>query len=450
MRHPTVDKEFYSTLIRLAIPIALQNLIGLGMNLIDTVMLGSLGEKQISASALANQPYFIFTLFIFGLCSGACVLTAQYWGKKDIETISRIVAFAIRASVLCSIVFAALVLIVPEAVISIYTEDAEVIKYGAQFLRIIGFSYVISAISLTYLDLQRSVENVKLPLMINFTSFVVNAFLNWVLIYGKFGLPAMGIRGSATATLSARILELAMALIYAAKFDKVLKFRLSYFISTDKQLVRNFLHYSLPVVANETLWGVGISIESVIIGHISSQMVAANSIAGVVQRLGMVLIFGIANASAVIVGKQIGSDNQEKARLYARKLLTVGVVAGVVSSVLLLLIRDPMVGIYNVDPVTKGLACVMINVYAVVIVFQSFNTVNIVGILRGGGDTRFAMVIDLTTLWCIALPLGALSGLVFRLPVAVFFTLMLGDEPSKFLIGIWRFKTGKWLQNVTR
>ena len=450
MRHPTVDKEFYSTLVRLAIPIALQNLIGLGMNLIDTVMLGSLGEKQISASALANQPYFFFTLFIFGLCSGACVLTAQYWGKKDIETISRIVAFAIRASVLCSIVFAALVLIVPEAVISIYTEDAEVIKYGAQFLRIIGFSYVISAISLTYLYLQRSVENVKLPLMINFTSFVVNAFLNWVLIYGKFGLPAMGIRGSATATLSARILELAMALIYAAKFDKVLKFRLSYFISTDKQLVRNFLHYSLPVVANETLWGVGISIESVIIGHISSQMVAANSIAGVVQRLGMVLIFGIANASAVIVGKQIGSDNQEKARLYARKLLTVGVVAGVVSSVLLLLIRDPMVGIYNVDPVTKGLACVMINVYAVVIVFQSFNTVNIVGILRGGGDTRFAMVIDLTTLWCIALPLGALSGLVFRLPVAVFFTLMLGDEPSKFLIGIWRFKTGKWLQNVTR
>lgn len=450
MRHPTVDKEFYSTLVRLAIPIALQNLIGLGMNLIDTVMLGSLGEKQISASALANQPYFIFTLFIFGLCSGACVLTAQYWGKKDIETISRIVAFAIRASVLCSIVFAALVLIVPEVVISIYTEDAEVIKYGAQFLRIIGFSYVISAISLTYLYLQRSVENVKLPLMINFTSFVVNAFLNWVLIYGKFGLPAMGIRGSATATLSARILELAMALIYAAKFDKVLKFRLSYFISTDKQLVRDFLHYSLPVVANETLWGVGISIESVIIGHISSQMVAANSIAGVVQRLGMVLIFGIANASAVIVGKQIGSDNQEKARLYARKLLTVGVVAGVVSSVLLLLIRDPMVGIYNVDPVTKGLACVMINVYAVVIVFQSFNTVNIVGILRGGGDTRFAMVIDLTTLWCIALPLGALSGLVFRLPVAVFFTLMLGDEPSKFLIGIWRFKTGKWLQNVTR
>lgn len=450
MRHPTVDREFYSTLVRLAIPIALQNLIGLGMNLIDTVMLGSLGEKQISASALANQPYFIFTLFIFGLCSGACVLTAQYWGKKDIETISHIVAFAIRASVLCSIVFAALVLIVPEAVISIYTEDAEVIKYGAQFLRIIGFSYVISAISLTYLYLQRSVENVKLPLMINSTSFIVNAFLNWVLIYGKFGLPAMGIRGSATATLSARILELAMALIYAAKFDKVLKFKLSYFISTDKQLVRDFLHYSLPVVANETLWGVGISVESVIIGHISSQMVAANSIAGVVQRLGMVLIFGIANASAVIVGKQIGSDNQEKARLYARKLLTVGVVAGVVSSVLLLLIRDPMVGIYNVDPVTKGLACVMINVYAVVIVFQSFNTVNIVGILRGGGDTRFAMVIDLTTLWCIALPLGALSGLVFRLPVAVFFTLMLGDEPSKFLIGIWRFRTGKWLQNVTR
>jgi putative MATE family efflux protein len=450
MRRITLDKDFYSTLVRLAVPIALQNLIGLGMNLIDTVMLGSLGEKQISASALANQPYFIFTLFIFGLCSGACVLTAQYWGKKDIETISRIVAFAIKSSVIVSAVFTAVVLIFPEAVISIYTGDAEVIRYGAQFLRIIGFSYIISGISLTYLYLQRSVENVRLPLMINLTSFVVNAFLNWVLIYGNLGAPAMGIRGSATATLTARILELVMALVYALGFDKILKFKPSYFVSTDKQLVSDFLRYSLPVVANETLWGLGISIESVIIGHISSQMVAANSIAGVVQRLGMVVIFGIANAAAVIVGKQIGSDNQEKARIYARKLLRVSVALGAVSSLLLLIIRDPMVGIYNVDPVTKGLACTMINVYAIVIIFQAFNTVNIVGILRGGGDTRFAMIIDVASLWGVALPLGAISGLVFHLPVAIFFFLMLGDEPTKFLIGVWRFRTGKWLQNVTR
>jgi putative MATE family efflux protein len=450
MRIQLGEKSFYATLVRLAIPIALQNLISLGMNMMDTIMLGSLGEKQISASALANQPFFIFTLFMFGLCSGACVLTAQYWGKNDTETISRIVALAIKASLICSVIFASIVLIFPEQVISIYTEDREVVVLGAQFLRIIGFSYMVSAVSTTYLYLQRSVENVKLPLLINFTSFVVNTFLNWVLIYGNLGAPAMGIRGSATATLSARVLELAMALVYAASFDKKLHFRPSYFLRTDAQLVKDFLRYSAPVVANETLWSVGISLQSVVIGHLGSQQVAANSIAGVVQRLGMVLIFGIANAAAVIVGKQIGAGDEKRARDYAGRLLRASVALGLLSAGLLLLIRDPMVGIYSVDGVTKGYARMMINVYSVVIMFQAFNTVNIVGVLRGGGDTRFAMIIDLSALWCVALPLGSLAGLVFNWPLPVVFFLLVSDEPAKFLVGVWRFRTGKWLQNVTR
>ena len=283
------DKGFYKSLLVLTVPIALQNLIGLGMNLVDTIMLGSLGEKQISASSLANQPFFIFLLFIFGLCSGACVLTAQYWGKSDTETINKIMALAIKMSVLCSLLFSAAVLLFPEWIISLYTPDRDVIRMGASFLRIIGFSYMISSVSTTYLYVLRSVENVRLPLLINFTSFVVNAFLNWVLIYGKFGLPAMGIRGSATATLCARVLELTMALVYAYAFDRTLKLRFRYMVHTDMRLLRDFLRYSAPVVANETLWSIGVSLQSVVIGHLGSQQVAANSIAGVVQRLGTVV-----------------------------------------------------------------------------------------------------------------------------------------------------------------
>jgi putative MATE family efflux protein len=444
------DKGFYKSLALLTIPIALQNLIGLGMNLMDTVMLGSLGEKQISASSLANQPYFIFTLFMFGLCSGACVLTAQYWGKSDTETISKIMALAIKASVLCSIVFSAVVLIFPEFVISLYTSDKDVIRLGAQFLRIIGFSYLISAVSTTYLYVLRSVENVRLPLLINFTSFVVNTILNWILIYGKFGAPAMGIKGSATATLCARILELAMALTYAFAFDKTLKIRLRYILKTDMHLLRDFLRYSAPVVANETMWGIGISMQSVVIGHMGSQEVAANSIAGVVQRLGMVVIFGMANAAAVIVGKQIGAGNQQKAKKYARKMLVLSVIMGIVSAAFVLLIKDFMVGFYNVDETTKNYARQIIEVYAGIIMFQAFNTVNIVGILRGGGDTRFAMIADITTLWVFALPFGALAGLYFKWPLPLVFFLLTSDEAVKFLIGIWRFRTGNWLRNVTR
>ncbi|HEX3026852.1 MAG TPA: MATE family efflux transporter [Clostridia bacterium] len=444
------DKGFYKQLAMISIPIALQNLISFGMNMMDTVMLGSLGENQISASSLANQPFFVFTLFMFGLTSGACVLTAQYWGKGDTHTIGRILMLATKASVGCALFFSAVVILFPRPVMSIYTQDPAVIELGAQFLRIIGFSYVISAITTTYLFILRSVENVRLPLLINFISFVANTGLNWVLIYGKLGFAPMGIRGSAVATLSARILELIMTLVYAYFFDRQLSFRLGDLFKADFGLVRDFLHYSLPVVLNETIWGLGITLQSVIIGHMGSEEVAANSIASVVQRLASVVVFGMANAAAVIVGKQIGSGQKEKAAKCAKTILVLSMCFGVASSLLIFLISGPFLSIYHVSETTRIFAMEIMQVFMVTVIFNAFNSVNIVGVLRGGGDTRFAMIIDTGALWLLALPLGALAGLYFKLPLRVVFFLMLIDEPTKFLIGIARFKSGKWLRNVTR
>ena len=444
------DRDFYKTLVVLAIPITLQNLIGLGVNLMDTVMLGSLGDDNISASALANQPYFVFTLFMFGLCSGACVLTAQYWGKGDTDAIRRILTLAVRASVICSLFFSAAVLLFPDSVMSLYTEDADVIRLGSQFLRIIGFSYIVSAISTTYLYVLRSVENVRLPLLINLTSFVLNTILNWILIYGKFGLPAMGIRGSATGTLCARIVELILAMIYAHAFDRRLRFRLPCIFYGRTGFLRDFLRYSLPVVVNETLWGTGVTMQSVVIGHIGSMEVAANSIAGVVQRLGSVAVFGVANAAAVIIGKQIGAGDERKASHYARMLLMVSLILGFCSAGFVFAIRGPAVAFYGVSAATKEYARQIIGVYAVIMMFMAFNSVNIVGVLRGGGDTRFAMAIDVGCMWLVALPLGAAAGLIWHLPLPVVFFLLSTDEPVKFLIGLARFRTGRWLRNVTR
>lgn len=444
------EKAFYKQLLTISVPIALQNLISFGMSMMDTVMLGSLGEKQISASSIANQPYFIFTVFLFGLASGASVLTAQYWGKKDTAAISRVLAISLRASVIFSLVFGFVVLIFPEFVMSLYTPDAEVIKLGAQFLRIIGFSYILSAISTTYLYILRSVENVKLPLTINFTSFVVNVILNWVLIFGKFGIPAMGIRGSATATLTARSVELVLALIYAFRFDKKLKIKLSTFLSIDKLLLKDFIHYSTPVVVNETLWATGASLQSVIVGHISSQVVAANSIAGVVQRLAMVAIMGVANFSAIAVGKQIGAGNAKKAKAYASTMLILSVIIGAVSSAFILSIRGPFLSIYSVDALTKSYSSSIMAVYAISTFFACINYTIIIGVLRGGGDTRFAMFTDLMTMWFIGLPLGFTAGLILKLPIPFVFLLMTMDEPVKAVVGFIRFKSGKWLKNVTR
>jgi putative MATE family efflux protein len=444
------DKGFYKQLSLIAVPIALQNLISFGMNMTDTVMLGRLGEKQISASALANQPYYIFTIFMFGLASGACVLTAQYWGKGDRATINRILALALKASVLCALLFTLCVLIFPEQVMGLYTADREVIRLGAQFLRIIGASYVITAVSGTYLLILRSIENVKLPLLINFSSFVVNVFLNWVFIFGNLGSPAMGIRGSALATLCARILELAMALTYAYAFDRVLRFRLRELFRMDFGLLHDFMLYSAPVVINETLWAVGSSCQSVIIGHLGSEQVAASSIGGVVQKLATVVIFGVANAAAVIVGKQIGAGDRKKAMEYARTILALSVLIGLLSSGVVALLKHPTMLFYNVGAVTTGYTYDILDVYTVIVFFVSFNAINIIGILRGGGDTRFAMVLDVACMWTVALPLGALAGLYLHLPFRVVFFLLLIDEPVKFFIGLWRFRSRRWLRDVTR
>jgi putative MATE family efflux protein len=444
------DKDFYKQLITISVPIALQNLISFGLSMMDTVMLGSLGERQISASSIANQPYFIFTVFLFGLASGASVLTAQYWGKGDTSAISRVLTLALKAAVICSMLFGILVLLFPGLIMSFYTPDPAVIALGIQFLRIIGFSYILSGISTTFLYILRTVENVKFPLTINFTSFAINVVLNWVLIFGKFGIPAMGIRGSATATLCARAVELVLALIYVFRYDKKLSFRVSDLFKTDRLLLNDFIHYSAPVVINETVWAIGSSFQSVIVGHISSDAVAANSIAGVVQRLAMVAIMGVANFTAIAVGKQIGLGNAKKANDYASTMLRISLALGVCASVMILLLRKPFLSLYNVSDITDRYAFEIMTVYALSTFFISFNYTNIIGVLRGGGDTKFAMTVDILTLWLIALPCGAVAGLIFKWPIPVVFLFLTADEPVKVLIGLPRFKSGKWLRNVTR
>ncbi|MDR3552600.1 MAG: MATE family efflux transporter [Clostridia bacterium] len=444
------DRSFYKQLAILSIPIALQNLIGFGVNMMDTVMLGSLGQDQISASSLANQPFFILTLFFFGLSSGASVLTSQYWGKRDTRTISRVIGLAVRASLLFSAVFAFVVLVFPEAVMSIYTTDPHVILLGTQFLRIIGFSYILSAFSTTFLNVIRSVESVRIPLLINFITFAVNTVLNWILIYGKFGMPALGIRGSATATLIARVIELTLSCLFAFRFDQKIRLRLRDVMRFDNALFHDFLHYSLPVVVNETMWGVGMTLQSVVVGHMGSEAVAANSIASVVQRLAMVYTFGLASSAAVLVGKEIGSGNEKRARSVASTLLLISIAAGLVSSAVIILLRAPFAMIYNVPASTKELSMQIMLVFSVIVFFSAFNCSNIVGVLRGGGDTRFALALDITLMYVVALPLGALAGLYWHLPVPIVFFLLLCDEPMKCIIGIFRFRSGRWLRNVTR
>ncbi|MCI8602328.1 MAG: MATE family efflux transporter [Oscillospiraceae bacterium] len=444
------DRQFIRMLVSLTIPIVLQNLISLATQMMDTIMLGAVGQTQLSASSLANQPFFIFNLLIFGLASGSSILNAQYWGKGELEPIKVIISMVVKVAMAVGLLLTVLVLCFPETVMRIYTTDAEVIESGIAYLKIVGWSYLMFGISSTLLCTLRSVALVRIAVVNSVTGLFTNVFLNWVFIFGKLGAPAMGIRGAALATLIARSVELLLVLVYIFFIDQRLKLRPRDLFRFDSVLFKDYLKHGLPVACNEVLWSVGISIQTMILGRLGSDVVSASQIASVVNQFSTVIIFGVANASAVIVGNAIGEGNLPKAIERIRWFRWLAVAMGIFSAGVILLISGPVVSFYNVPAETKVLAMDMLKVLSVIVLFVATTGVGVVGLLRGGGDPRFALIIDLAALWLVAVPAGLLSAFVFHAPVLVVYALTKLDEPLKVLMLLWRMRNNDWITNVTR
>ncbi len=444
------EKGFYRDVFAIMIPIALQNLIVFGINMMDTVMLGAVGETQISASALANQPFFIFTLVVFGLAAGASVLASQYWGKGDIRTVKKVISIVVDTALVASVLFAVAAFIFAPQIMRFYTKEEAVILEGVKYMRIIAFSYFFYGTSNVFLTTLRSVETVKISVLVTLTSFATNVFLNWVLIFGHLGMPKLGIRGAAIATLIARICEFAITWIYAFFIDKKLRFRFRELFSFDLWLVKDYFRYSLPVVANEVIWSLATTMQSAVLGQISSQAVAANSINSVLSQLTTVFIFGIANASCVLIGKTIGEQKYDRARRMAFTFVLWSVVIGLAAGIITFLLRDVVVQFYNVPDATKQLASRLVVSNAFIVFFVSMSSLSIMGPLRAGGDTRFCLAMEMLSLWCFAVPAGAIAGLVLRWPVPIVYFILRSDEIIKAFFAITRILRNRWLRNVTR
>ncbi len=444
------DKSFYITLAAIAFPVALQNLIGFGVNMTDTLMVGALGEAQLSAVSLANQPFFIFNILTFGVSSGISVLTAQYWGKGDILSIRKSFAIALDVAIVLSFVFFVLTFFFPRAVMSLYSNEEQIITLGAQYLKILSVAFVCYGITNTYLSVLRSVEVVRIQLLVYGISFLVNVVVNYVLIFGKLGFPALGVRGAATGTVIARIAEVIIVLIYRAFFEQKVQLRIADLLRIDTVLLRDYLRHGMPVLFNELLWSVGMSLQSMIIGRIGSDFVAANSIVGVVQQLTTVIIFGISSAAAVVVGKAVGTGKNEYVRRCADTLLVLSVGVGLIGAAIMYLLRGIAIGFYNVPETTKLIANSLMIVAAVNLFFVSICSINLVGTLRGAGDTRFVFVVDTILIWALSAPLGMLSGWVLGWPAWAVFICLRIDEPLKALAITIRLKGQKWINNVTR
>ena len=442
--------NFYRTVIALVVPMALQNLINVGVTAADVIMLGAVGENALSGASLAGQVQYIMTLFLFGLTSGATVLTAQYWGKGDIKTIEKIVGIAVKAAVSVTALFTVAALVIPELLLQIFTSDPAVISEGVKYLRIVAFTYIMIGVTQAYLYIMRSVERVVVATVVYLLSLICNIIMNSIFIFGFLGLPAMGVRGAALGTLCARILEVVLVAGYARLFNKEIKLRIKYVLHTDKTLFRDFMRYAVPVVVNEVMWGLGTAANTAILGHMGSPAVAANSVAQVARQLATVVSFGLSNAAAVYLGKTIGEKKMEHAKAYAKRFIWLSVIMGLVGGGIVLSASPIAVAMLSLSGTAKGYLRIMFFVISYFVVAQAFNTTMIVGIFRSGGDTRFGLILDVSTMWCCSIFLGFIAAFVLKLSVPIVYIILMSDEIIKIPISAWRYKTYKWLKDVTR
>lgn len=443
-------KEFLKLVFGLAFPIALQNLINTGVTTADVVMLGRVGESALSSGSLAGQVQFVMNLMIFGLSSGASVLTAQYWGKKDTQTIEKIFCTTLEFSTAAGILFFAAGEFFPEELMHIFSSEDEIIQNGAGYLRIVALGYPLSGFSTCYLYLMRSIERVKIGTAVFGISLIINVILNGVFIFGLAGIPAMGVRGAALATFLARCFEFLAALFYAWKINTQIRLRPRYFLHPDPLLLKDFLILSVPVVLNESFWGAGISAAAAVLGQMGSAAAAANSVVRVIRELVLVMCIGLSAAAAVLIGKAIGAKRQEQAEMYAKRMIALSFGVTFLASAVMFVWRRAIVGAMVLGPEAKEYLEFMLIVLVFYSLAQSINCPIVVGVLRSGGDTRFGLILEASALWGGSVLIGALGAFVFHLPVkAVAFLLML-DEFIKLPFAVWRYHSKVWLKDLTR
>lgn len=446
---------FYKQVFTLSAPIVLQNLITSALGMADTFMVGMLGEAPMAAVTLANIPLFVVQLFIFGVQSGSSVLDSQYWGKQDMEAINRVLGVAIWVALAISSIFAAILLICPVQFLGLFGNQADVIELAAQYGSIAGLSYVCSAFTMMYVAAYRSMERPQLGMYILVASMLLNTFLNWVFIFGNLGAPALGVRGAALATLIARMMEVTVVVLHMMK-NRFFRIRLHLLLCPGTDMARRFLRYGGLVIFNETTWGLGSSVFPTIMGHMegSTEILAAYTVAGNMDKICMVVSFGLAATASIIIGREVGAGRPQQVRSVGAAVCTLALMCGTAIGLMLVLFARFLAPawvfpLFKMSGRSASIAVMMMTVQAVVRPLRDFNSVAIVGVLRGGGDVRMATIIDTTPQWFIAIPAAILLGSVLRLDILWVYLSMTLEHFVKFLFGLHRIRSDTWIRDLT-
>lgn len=440
------DKTFYRKALKIFLPVILQSCINQGVNMMDTIMVGSLGDVAISASSLANQFYSFFNCLCMGLSGAGMILTAQSWGASKRSAVLRVFDLLLQFIIISAVGFAILSAAIPEKIMALYCDDVQVISAGAVYLRITSLVYLPHGISMVMSNVMRSVGNARLGLYTSIFSFFLNIASNYVLIFGKLGFPAMGIAGAALGTLCARLAELAVVVVFVMKLDRILIYRpKKLFHLPGKDLIREFFRLGVPVIVGDFLLALSANAVSVILGHMGKEFVSSYAIVQVIERMCTIASGGAASAAGIMVGHAIGAKQYEKAQSAGLTFLLIGCTIGLIGSGLILLVGEWSISLYAVGEKTVEIARSMMIANSIIVIFQIIQSVMGKGVLRGGGDTKFVMVTDVIFQWCVSIPLGYLVGIHFGLSPFIVLLAVRMDYVIKAVAYMFRLRSGKWI-----
>ncbi|MGL5576385.1 MAG: MATE family efflux transporter [Sarcina sp.] len=443
------DEKFFKTLFILALPIIIQNLLMSSLSMADTMMVGALGDVSVAAVGIGNQVNFLVQLFMFGIVGGSSIFISQFWGKKDKHNIKKAVGLSIVSSAVIGGIGTIIVLFGSSFIAKIFSDDLIVINQVVTYLKVMSFSYIVNAITIGLAFSLRSIEDSKSPMVVSAIAVFINVMLNYCLIFGEFGMPQLGVKGAAIATVIARYLEASLLILIASK-NEVFKGKFSEFFEFDFEFSKEVYKAIVPVLLNDICWGIGNFLYSVAYGQIGTEAMASVQICTNVQNIFMVLGMSMSSAALVMIGNQIGADEEKVAKDYGTKFVILSCLTGIVVGITLIISSSSIVGLFNVSTDVKMYSVLILNIFSILAPIRMMNLVIIVGVLRGGGDAGYALKAEAIPMWLIGVPLAFTGALVLNLEVHYVVMLVSLEEIVKLILSVRRLKSGKWIRSLIK
>lgn len=446
----TRDSRFYKTFFSMMIIVALQNLVAYSVNMADNIMLGSYNQNALSGAATVNQIFFMVQQFALSIGNALVVLASQYWGERRIKPIRTLTGIALKLGIICSAVIILLCTLIPVPLLKLFTDSPEIIEEGLLYLSLIKWTFALFIITNVLMAALRSVGTVNISFYISIVSLIVNVGINYTLIFGKFGFPEMGVRGAAVGTFIARIVEFAIVFLYILKVDRKLHLFSGDLFKTDKSLRRDYTKVTIPIMLSQVLWGVSVPMQTAILGHLSADAIAANSVATTFYQYLKVIVIAMSSTSAVMIGNAIGRGDMKRIKSDARTMSVIDVVIGILLGLILLILRHPLLSLYNLSDSATSMALNLIIIMSFIMVGMSYQMPVSFGIIQGGGDTGFTMKMNMISTWVIVMPLSVMAAFWWNWSVEAVVLVIQSDQIFKGVPTFIRFRSYKWIKKLTK